>query len=116
MAMGRRLSEMGTPAFPWPELRALVKQAPPMSAIARAVGEGREQHEWSLEVLRRIEYAVAALQYTVVSALSKRPGQPPKLIRFPWELPGDNDAIIGDLMTIEEANEFLGWNDNSTSG
>lgn len=106
MAMGRRLSDRGTEAFTWGELRALVSQAPAGSAIGRIRRDAA--HTVDVELLRLVEHRLRLLDWRLVS-LFKRGVRQPAELRFPWEEPAD-EAIVGDVMTIEEAEEFLAPN------
>lgn len=100
------MSDLGTPAFTWGELRALVRCAGPDSALYRE--HDWAPHTWQLELLRQIELSLRALDWRIVT-LFKRGVRVPTPARFPWEEPGEDEAITGDAMTLEETADWLGW-------
>ena len=85
----------------------MVAHAQPDSAVFKAMNPAWP-HDMGLEVLRQIErdLRVLAWQQTKDGA---RGANAPELLRFPWEPEPDNGAIKGDVMDMDEAAEWLGW-------
>lgn len=84
------------------DLLVIVKNTAPGSALARALEPDAQPYplaQHQLQLARSIEFSLRLL----------RGVKDPEPYLFPWEDQPDNGAIRGDVMTTDEADEFLGW-------
>lgn len=95
---------------PLREVSEWVAHLPPGSAVHIATHpDGEWQHTHELELSRSTLYELSRATFY----LARRAGYKvpePEPYRFPWE-PEDDDAIRGDAMSMDEADDFLGWNE-----
>lgn len=99
--LGLRLRDLPSPHLTYQDLAAIVRQAPPDSAIVRSMGP-QATHTTEAELLRSVEYSLRAL----VWAKSGR-GKKPEPLVFEWEKP--KSVYEFDVMTTDEVDDFLGW-------
>lgn len=90
----------------------LVRHAGPDSALVRQV-LGSDRHEVAiqqhmLELSRMAEYSLRWLVWAK-SKDGARGANHPEPYRFPWEPEPDRGGWHGDVMTVDEADDFLGW-------
>lgn len=90
----------------------LVKHSGPDSALVRAV-MGGDRHEIALrqhelELLRMAEFSMRWLVWAK-SRDAQHGRNAPEPYRFPWEPEPDRGGWHGDVMTVDEADDFLGW-------
>lgn len=92
------------------EVADWVANLPPESAVFRASNpDGSWQHTHELELLRSVEHSLRWLVWaqTVDGGKNRNIPEPH---RFPWEpVPQVAGSIRGDVMTLDEAAEWLGW-------
>lgn len=91
------------------EVAAFAAYLPHDSACAKAVNP-LYQHTNELEMLRSIEYSLRWLSWTKTKAAQYGRDMPEQHY-FPWETMPDSGGWRGDTMTVDEADEFLGWTD-----
>lgn len=103
---GLRLDWLGTEALSWRDLRVMVTQAQPDTAVFKSMNPHWQQTV-EADLLRAIEFNVRILAWQ-----QSRDGQKgqnkPEAWTWPWESKPDK-AFRGDPMTIEEARDWLGW-------
>lgn len=78
---------------------------PKESACHRAINP-HWQRTIDIDLLRSIEYNQRALLRQ--SAGKRGGGGYPEPIPLPWDPPPEG-SVVGDVMTMEEADRFLGW-------
>ena len=100
-----RLRDFPSPRLTYADLATIVRYAPADSAIARSI-DPRTAHTNESEFLRSIEYSLRWLVWSKTKDGSKNRNHPEQVL-FPWETP--KAAFEFDVMTVEEANAFLGW-------
>ena len=88
------------------DVAAWVACLPPESAVMRSV-EPRVAHTHDLELARSIDHSLRWLVWAKTKD-GEKGRNVPEPYRFPWE-PDERPAIRGDVMTTDEADEFLGW-------
>jgi hypothetical protein len=108
--LGLRLRDWPTDDFNIRDLLVIVKNTPPGSALARALEPDAQPHflaQHQLQLARSVDHALRVLLWAKTKDGEKGRNYP-EPYRFPWE-PDPNPAIRGDVMTTDEADEFLGW-------
>lgn len=105
---GDSLDGFRAAGVPLSEVADMAANLPEESACFRAMNPNW-QHDHALELARSTEYAARWLVWAKTGDGQKNRNQPEPYL-FPWEEKQD-DAIRGDLMTIDEAAEWLGWTD-----
>ncbi len=117
---GLVLSRLGEYGIPLRDLAAFVANFPLNSACARAVHPNRDAHSYdlvlhNLGLLRSVEHSLRWLVWAKTEDGS-RGRDIPEVHYFPWEdAPERDGGYRGDPMTVEEADEFLGWADKQLS-
>ena len=106
MRCGSRLRDFPDGGVTWRDLAVLVRQCQPESAIFKALNPHWQQSP-ELEFLRQMEHTLRVLvwQQTKDGATGRNE---PELIPLPWD-PEPDGVIRGDVMTMDEAADWLGW-------
>lgn len=101
---GLSLKSLRHSGIPLSEVADMAMNLPPDSATRRAL-DPHWMRTTEIDLLREIEWDLRILSYQ----WGHRTGAPvPEPIRLPWD-PDPEGTIRGDRMTIEEADDFLGW-------
>lgn len=106
IGMGLRLRDFPSGALSWRDLLVICRQAPPGSAIARAVRQHPAQDP-ILDFLRLIEFRVRVLAW-MQSEDGVKGRNVPEPVAMPWDAEPEG-TIRGDVMAWDEAASFLGW-------
>lgn len=101
------MRQLGTKKFSWADLRAIISCARPDSALARAVHP--TQWQWQLgEILLAEIVDMQHLLWWAKTTAGHEGRNRPK----PWPRPGVRDETErygNEPVSIEQMNEFLGW-------
>lgn len=104
---GLSLSDMREWGIPLSEVADMAMHLPPRESAVGRVLDPNWQRTNETDLLREIEHGIRALLWQN----SGRPNSPrPERIPLPWDAKPDG-TIEGDRMTLDEADEFLGWAD-----
>lgn len=101
-----RLRDLPSPRLTYGDVIAIVRQSPHDSAIYRSAFGPQADHGHEAELLRSIEYSLRVLTWMKTKDGSKGRNAP-EAILFPWEKA--KQAFEADVMTMDEAAAFLGW-------
>ncbi|MGW2662802.1 DUF5361 domain-containing protein [Nocardia tengchongensis] len=106
IVLGLRLRDLGCPAFSWRDLKAIVNQASPDSALVRA--RFPEQQPWQLSqmLLADLVDTVRWVAWTKSTDARHNRNRPDPIPR-----PGIKSAVerIGTAVSAVDMNRFLGW-------
>ncbi|TQM29861.1 DUF5361 domain-containing protein [Nocardia bhagyanarayanae] len=112
ITIGLRLRMLGTDDLSWRDLKALIKQAPADSALARSVYG--EDHQWQLgqHLLADMADSLRWLVWSKTKAAQDGRDRPEPIPR-----PGVTRGVerIGTAASIEAMNDFLTWDDQRPS-
>lgn len=107
---GLRLRNLGSEDFNWRDLKVIVRQCPRDSAIARAVEPDAATWGVQEQLLAEIADTLHWLQWTKTKdAAAKPPRNAPDPIPRPGIKPKQVEVYKYDVMTQDEALEWLGW-------
>lgn len=106
MRCGARLRDFPRAGVSWRDMYVLITQAQPDSAAFKALNP-HWQRTPELDLLRSIEHSLRWLRWAKTED-AKRNRDIPEPHRFPWD-PEPEGVMRGDVMTLDEADDFLGW-------
>lgn len=109
IALGLRLEWITSVALSWRDLLVVVRQAPPGSAIARAIEP--EQSEWGIseQLLALVADYLAWIQWSKTTDGEKGRNRPKPIPRPGVEPDTKTQRIGADPVPIAELEAFLGW-------
>lgn len=109
IALGLRLDWLTSEALSWRDLLVIVRQAPPGSAVARAVEPEHSGWGISEHLLALVADYLAWIQWTKTEDGQKNRNRPKPIERPGVERPTDTRKIGADPVPIAELEAFLGW-------
>lgn len=107
MRCGSRLRDFPDGGVTWRDLHVLVRHAQPDSAVFKALNPHWQQTP-ELEFLRAMEHDLRVLSW-MQSKDGHRGRDFPEPVPLPWDPVRDDGSIRGDVMTMDEAADWLGW-------
>ena len=109
IALGFRLDWLASEALSWRDLLVIVRQAPPGSAVARAIEPERSEWGLSEQLLALVADYLAWIQWSKTEDGEKNRRRPKPIPRPGVEPEVEQRRIGTDPVSIAEMEKFLNW-------